>query len=218
MFEQTKEFILNLLLPRVCLVCVREGSYLCPDCVSCLEILEYQHCLCLKPRQSEKCPSCLNKKLDKLYCAVSLENRLCQKLIRQFKQQPFIKELAKPLTSLIIAHFFLLSKKPNLSDFTLIPIPREIKKTKRRGFNPAEEIAKELNELLEIPLLSHVLQKEKNIFLSQESMENKKILLVDDIYITGNTMEECADILKKAGAQKVVGVVIARGKQSMSIN
>ena len=218
MLKQTKEFILNLLFPRFCLVCKREGSYLCPDCISCLEVSEHQYCLCQKPQQSEKCPRCLDKKLDKLYCAVSLENRLCQKLIRQFKQQPFIKELAKPLTSLIIAHFFLLSKKPNLSDFTLIPIPREIKKTKRRGFNPAEEIAKELNELLEIPLLSHVLQKEKNIFLSQESMENKKILLVDDIYITGNTMEECADILKKAGAQKVVGVVIARGKQSMSIN
>ena len=139
-------------------------------------------------------------------------------MIRQFKQQPFIKGLAKPLTSLIITHFFLLGKKPDLSNFILIPLPREIKKTKRRGFNPAEEIAKELNELLEIPLLPHILEKEKNTFFCRGSMENKKILLVDDIYITGNTMEECADILKKAGAQQVVGVVIARGQTKCFLN
>ena len=65
MFEQIKEFILNLLFPRFCLVCGQEGSYLCPDCASCLEVSEYQYCLCQKPRRGEKCPRCLNKKLDK---------------------------------------------------------------------------------------------------------------------------------------------------------
>ncbi|MCK5044729.1 ComF family protein [Candidatus Parcubacteria bacterium] len=211
MFKQIKEFILNLLFPRFCLVCGQEGSHLCQDCISCLEISESQYCLCQKPRKGDKCSKCISKKLDSLYYAVSLENRLCQKLIHKFKHQPFIKELAKPLTSLIIAHFFLLGKKPDFSDFMLIPVPQEVKEIKRRGFNPAQEIAEELRKFLEIPLLSQSLRKNKNIFFCNEPMENKKILLVNDTYVTGNTMEECADALKKAGTQQVIGLVIARG-------
>ncbi len=45
-----------------------------------------------------------------------------------------------------------------------------------------------------------------------EKIKDKKILLVDDVYTTGATMEECAKVLKKAGAQEVWGIVVARGE------
>lgn len=46
-----------------------------------------------------------------------------------------------------------------------------------------------------------------------EQIQGKKILLVDDIFTTGTTMDECARVLKKAGAASVKGLVIASGAQ-----
>jgi len=52
--------------------------------------------------------------------------------------------------------------------------------------------------------------KEVFIIRNREKILGKKILLVDDVYTTGSTMEECSQVLKKAGAKEVIGIVIAR--------
>ncbi|MDD5489744.1 MAG: phosphoribosyltransferase family protein, partial [Candidatus Moranbacteria bacterium] len=53
----------------------------------------------------------------------------------------------------------------------------------------------------------------ENAFICQypEKIKGQKILLVDDLYLTGSTMAECAKVLKKAGAKKIVGIAVARG-------
>jgi len=158
------------------------------------------------------------------------QNGLVKKLIQNFKYEPFIKELSNSLSSLIIEHFQLLDNKPDLSSFTLIPIPLYKKRLKWRGFNQSEEIAKGLASYLKIPLINDCLIKTretlpqidlsgeerkkniKNVFLikNRELIQNKKILLVDDVYTTGSTMEECAAKLLESGANEVVGIVVAR--------
>ena len=184
------------------------------------------------------------KSLTDLYFALPYQNILAKKLIRRFKYEPFIKELAETLVLLIITHFQLLDNKPNLANFILIPIPLNEKRRRWRGFNQAEEIGKELSKFLparlasqgeaggKLPLVSDCLLRVKNnypqvelsekerkenvkdIFFCQNKKEifGKKILLVDDVYTTGATMEEAAWVLKKSGAKEVWGIVVARAQ------
>lgn len=237
--NKTKEFALDLLFPKFCVNCQTEGFYLCPDCFSLIEILDRQYCsFCEVPPvvpDGKTCYKCRKtRKLDGLFCATSYENQIVKKLIRSFKYEPFAKDLAETLSYLIVNHFSalgILEKFNYFSDFIIIPIPSYKKKIKYRGFNPAEEIAKKLASLFRIPVLDDVLIKIKHTppqaeLKKEERMENikgvfevknqsviweNKILLVDDVFTTGATMEEGARVLKNAGALEVLGVVIARG-------
>jgi len=227
-----KCFVFDLLFPKFCLSCQREGNYLCEDCQSTL----------LVSGVHQKNPT---QNLKDLYFAIDYQQPLIKNLIKLFKYQPFVKELAIPLTSLIIEHFQLTENPPPFfgGGFILVPVPLEKKKLKWRGFNQAEELGKELSSFLKIPLISGCLIKIKEtppqVELSdEERKENikgaflvkdkeliknpkgkpsasygagKKILLVDDVYTTGSTMEECARVLKEAGAKEIIGIVVARG-------
>jgi ComF family protein len=218
MWEDVKHFILDLLFPQFCLNCGREGSYLCQDCQALLEISGHHQIY-------------QTTNLKDLYFPLPYQNPLIKNLIEKFKYQPFVKELGKILSSLIITHFQLLDNQPDFSNFILIPLPLDKKRQRWRGFNQSEEIGKELSKFFKIPLISDCLVKIKetlpqveltdkerrenikNAFLAknQELVKNKKILLVDDVYTTGSTMEEAARVLKKAGAKEIIGIVIARG-------
>ena len=209
---------LDILFPKHCFSCRKEGEYLCQDCQGFLEISGYHQ-------------NYQTQNLKNLYFAVGYQNPLIKNLIQRFKYDPFIKDLGETLSFLIIAHFQMLDNKPNFSDFVLIPVPLEKARLKWRGFNQAEEIAKELSKFLNIPLLPDCLIKTKKtipqVELSDESrrenikgtfvcgknekIRGKAILLVDDVYTTGSTMEECARVLKEAGAKEIIGVVVARG-------
>jgi ComF family protein len=228
-----KKYLLDILFPKFCFRCQREGSYLCQDCLATLEIIDGNFCLCDKPQRiinAGKCPKCRGKILDGLYFATSYKNNLVKNLIFKFKYPPYVKELAETLSSLIITHFNLIQKDFAVENYILVPVPLAKKKLRSRGFNQSEELAKEISKNINIPLILNCLiktketqpqmelskqEREGNIkgvfeITNAEKIKNKKILLVDDVYTTGATMEECAKILKKSGVQKVFGVVVAR--------
>jgi len=104
-----KNFILDILFPRFCINCNKEGNYLCQDCFSLIEISESQYCpFCSSPKivlDGKTCNYCRRrKKLVGLFCTTSYNNFVVKKLINQFKYEPYIKELSKLLCSLIVAH------------------------------------------------------------------------------------------------------------------
>ena len=217
MWIRIKNIFLDIFFPQFCLNCQKEGNYLCSDCQALLEI-------------SNEHQTFSNQFIDDLYWVCNYNNFLIKKLIKRFKYEPFIKDINQTLASLIITHLQLIDQKPDFSHFSIIPVPLHKKRLKWRGFNQAEELAKEIALSLNIPLtlnnlirlknnssqvnISAKKRKEnvKNIFSCQkpEEIKDNKILLIDDVYTTGSTMEECARILKKNGAKEVIGIVIAR--------
>lgn len=222
----------NVLFPKACFFCQKEGLFLCQDCQASFEILEQNFCLCQKPKMllsPGKCKNCQSKNLQGLYFPLFYENPRVRHLIQAFKYEPCLRDLAKPLSSFIIT-YFLLRKKRGFPHFVLIPVPLEKRRLRRRGFNQAQELGKYLAAHFEIPLISDCLlkikktpaqtdlsekQRKENIrgaFLvkNKEKIKGKKIFLIDDVYTTGATMEEATRVLKKAGTKEVWGLVVAR--------
>jgi len=232
-------FLLELFFPSFCINCRREGTLLCGDCRHVLEISGHHYCLCQKPFRLPPasargtCQSCKGRGLAGLFFALPFgEKALTKHLIYKMKEKPYLKSLAPVFASLIAEHLLLTenNKESVWHNSLLIPIPLHRRRLKERGFNQAQEIAKELSTLINVPMASTALVKEKET-LSQkklsaaERQENvkdafviknpdlisgKKIFLVDDVYTTGSTMEACAKVLKKAGAKQVWGIALAR--------
>lgn len=194
-------------------------------------------------RRTGKCQRCQDKELDGLYFALPYkEKSLTRKLIHQFKYKPYLKDLAKTLASILAEHFFISGKNTNeiWENSILVPVPLDKKKIKERGYNQSKELAKELSKIIKIPVLNDFLiktkhtesqaglgkaEREKNLqgafAIKNGGMSDipqfldKKIFLVDDVYTTGSTMQECARVLQQPtngypGAKSVWGICIAR--------
>lgn len=112
----------------------------------------------------------------------------------------------------------------------LIPIPLHRSKYIKRGYNQAEVFARALSGEFGIPVDTRALirsrntrpQKELNDIQRKKNIENafqtgtnsikyKKVILVDDIYTTGTTINECADVLRRAGVEEVYFVTACIG-------
>jgi ComF family protein len=131
----------------------------------------------------------------------------------------------------------LLGEKLKLStsyeDIDLIvPVPLHPKKEKLRGYNQSEFIAKGIAEVLDIPMsTTHLLrdkstdsQTKKSRYVRYENMqsvfnvhqakqiENLHVLLVDDVITTGATLEACGNVLLSAGIKKLSIAAIAFAK------
>lgn len=118
----------------------------------------------------------------------------------------------------------------------LVPVPLHIKKLRERGFNQSLLLAKKIGEKYKLPVNFSLLkrckftltqtglnkaEREKNIKGAFEIADKKKvagkdIILIDDVYTTGATINECARVLLKAGAQKVAVLTLARVIQKPS--
>jgi len=242
--DKFKNFALNLIFPKFCFGCKKEGLYLCDDCRTLLDISEFDYCLCNpKPVRISnenthnqtigKCPKCQNKNLSGLYFALPYkEKTLTRKLIYQFKYPPYLKDLAQTLASILIEHFVLTNKNTNKiwDNSVLVPVPLDKKKIKIRGYNQSEELAKELSKVLQVPVVADCLIKTKftnpqmeskkeereknleNVFQTKNygKIAGKKVFLIDDVYTTGSTLQECAKVLREAGIKNVWGICLAR--------
>jgi len=112
----------------------------------------------------------------------------------------------------------------------IVPVPLDRGRQRERGYNQADLIAKPLARLLGIPFRSYLLVRTRPrpnqlrltrrerwetvrgaYAMHQEAQVDKvRVLLVDDVFTTGATLDACSKALKEAGAARVVGLTVAR--------
>ena len=125
-----------------------------------------------------------------------------------------------------------LSEYTHLRDFDLVvPVPLSKRRMSERGYNQAALLAKPFAAYIGVEYDETVLTRPaetehqsrlgalgrsanlQNAFAADDAVIGKRIILVDDIFTTGNTMEQCARALKSAGAADIAGVSLAVTKQ-----
>jgi ComF family protein len=116
-----------------------------------------------------------------------------------------------------------------LVDF-IVPVPLHPKRLRWRAFNQSLLLAREIGRACRVPVDPFVLRRDratppqtqlpederrKNVrrafsVNAERSVDGKNILLVDDVYTSGATVNECSRVFKRAGAREVFVVTLAR--------
>lgn len=205
------ENIINLIYPQVCGICGKLNSKsLCNKCKTRLQ-KEYQF-------QTDNYEEDASKNFTEHNYFFKYQNLIREQILAlKFQEKPYIYKA--------IAHFLKNMEKSfeNLKKYDIMIIVPISKQRKRdRGYNQSELVAKEISKIIKVPIQQKVLYKVKNTVpqssLNKKQREenakgvyevknvsklnNKKILIIDDIYTTGNTVNECANMLIKNEIKK----------------
>jgi ComF family protein len=205
---------LNVLFPRWCLGCGKEGSYICP---SCLEKL---------PRLNTEVPSHLDLPLsiDAIYSPFRFEGTV-RRAVHELKYR-HLRDVSGALAALM--NEYLVHKE--IPGDLLVPVPLHPGRLRWRGYNHAALLAGHLSHFCGLPLVSGCLarkkaaapqaesasleERRKNVtdafFCCNGKISGKNVILVDDVATSGATLNACAAALKEAGAAAVYGLTIAR--------
>lgn len=212
------EEILDLIYPQVCGICGKlDKKSLCKRCENSLrkhfnlQIDDYSN---------------LETYYDKHIYFFSYEETIRRLIINyKFNEKSY---LYKTFVN------FLLKQEKVLdiikSYDIILPVPISKKRYKERGYNQTELITSEIGKLTELQLVTNCLYKQKNnvpqstlnkedrinnvknayIIKNPRIIKDKSIIIFDDIYTTGSTVNECSKILKQNGAKEILVMTIAK--------
>lgn len=233
-----RNWLADIIFPKFCLSCNKEGQHVCPDCFNRIKINCFPICYKCEKRSpnSQTCLKCRQKTaLNGLIVAGLWEDDLLRQMVYEFKYR-FVKEIRKELGETLInyikIHYQTLINNHTIFSFVPLNKRRQI----WRGFNQAELLAREASNCFDLPLMD-LLDRKRNTSPQAEAktqykrknnikqafalkeitdyplsfFEDKTIFIVDDICTTGATLEECAKMIKPLKPKEIWGLVLARG-------
>ena len=205
--------VLNVLFPRRCIFCgefMKEAGEVCARCNEEL------------PRLEEPLCELEMGDVERLYCAFFYD----KKIPRGIYQLKFLgkSHIHRWFAGEMVRSMGDSLRRENIDLVCCVPMHR--KRRKKRGYNQAQLLAKEAAKLLNLPYADclkkvklteeqHLLSgrerrlKQRDSFASMP-LNGERILLIDDICTSGETMKECARMLKAAGASVVIGAAVCR--------
>ncbi len=210
-------------------------EHLCENCAGVITLAQPPHCLaCGAPfaglvEGARRCPTCIE--LDPAFGAGRtgmLLQGTARVVVHELKYHQ-ARHLRTDLRALV-------SRAPWLVEFAggavLVPVPLHPKRLRRRGFNQArlvaEALAAETQGAKVAELLERVRDTATQTRLNREERQRNvkgafalkpgatvsaetRYVLVDDVFTTGATMNACAKVLRRAGAEKVDVATLAHG-------
>lgn len=228
------ERILDYVYPRRCPVCdevVPRGGLICAPCKETLQYVEEPRCFScgktLLSEDEEMCDDCKDGRHIYRKGLALYEYPAISKSIYRFKYQGrceyadfFGKDMAKHLRREI----------KQWKAQALVPVPLYAAKERKRGFNQAELLANVLGRELGLPVEKNLIIRRKHtvpmknldaamrqinlkkaFLMGQDDVKLKRVIIVDDIYTTGSTIDAMAGVLLAAGIEEVYFVALSIG-------
>lgn len=231
--------LLDLLLPPRCLKCglvVDRADGLCPDCWKELVFLEGPACAaCGYPFEYEGalCAACLRtpRKFDRARAALRYDDA-SRVMVINFKHADRT-EYARYFAALL----YQAGRDMFEGAHMILPVPLHKRRLFQRRYNQAALISRYLGEKTGVAVFQNLLQRskhtppqegghkkrKKNVSgafclrpTADVSVKGKNIILVDDVFTTGATVEGCAALLKKNGAVRVDVLTLCRVHRPLS--
>lgn len=219
-YKRLARDIINIIFPPTCIFCgeiINSGEYICNSCSKKISIIFPGY----PPPQGER-------HYTHIYSVFLYKDLLEQTVHR-------IKYHHDYFSALVLGKFtgkILKSNRFNFEEYNyIIPVPTGRKRRKKRLFNQTEVILKGISREIKIPeitKITRIKQEKSQVGLTvKERSENikeafrlpneqlffgRKIIIFDDIFTTGATVNEIAKILIRAGAEKVDALTCCRGK------
>ncbi len=223
-----KGIALDLLFPKFCVGCGKEGGFLCRSCLQSLPVITPPVCpKCGRPySEGVLCPDCRNwsAEIDGIRSPFRFEGVMRQ-AIHDFKYRN-LRALAELLSGLLCDY---LTDNPLPAD-VLVPVPLHPKRLRERGYNQSGQLAIELGKLIKLPVITDCLIRQRHTppqartsnaeerrrnmagaFVCRDRrLQDKRVMLIDDVATSGATLNACAAVIKATGAAAVWALVMAR--------
>lgn len=214
---------------------IGQVHYLCDACWEQIEFLKPPWCqICGLPRWSAACAGCReHPPLFRKLRAIAFYEPTLREAIHLMKYEKK-QVISKHLVQLLQAH---LPEDLASTDYDfLLPVPLHANRFRQRGFNQAEQIAQGVAKVWRVPVRTDILvrirdtvplsslnsheERMKSIngafeVQSLDSIQNRKILLIDDIFTTGTTINEALKALQVANPNCVDVLTLARTRSSV---
>ncbi len=210
------DFLLSIIYPNICGFCgrINENS-LCEECFERISHNLTYNIIHVK-----------NKNFDKQISIAKYDGEFRDNILAyKFSEKSY---MYKTFAKLILKNEKICGIIKSYD--IIVPVPIHKKRIIERGYNQSElitkEIAKNIKQIKYIKALKKIknnerqseLKKEernqnvKNVYEIQNKqiIENKKVILFDDIYTTGSTANECAKVLKQNGAKEILVLTLAK--------
>jgi ComF family protein len=227
--------LLNLIFPPHCAGCGATGAFLCDRCIAAAPFVKPRTCLfCPRPQpDGALCYAC-RQQPSALVAAAALcyYTPPIETAIKRLKYKGG-QAVAPALAALVAAPPRPTWLQPGAATL-LLPVPLHPARERERGFNQAALLAAALAPHLDLPCDPHphylrrVRRTRPQVGLNSEqrrqnvagafacdpapALRDARIVLVDDVYTTGATMQDCARALREAGAARVYAFTIARAR------